>query len=189
MARDKYGHYVNDNGVEIRVSTDKTGKDHIDIYDKCPADNPEHGSIHITSDIETGSGSITDTTGESKETTDTSCYLTTACMKNFRDKFDDHCYQLDVLRWFRDKFVSEEDKKYYYEVAPIIVSEIEKSNNKDKIYKYIYDNVVSYCVNKIEENDFEAAYSRYKNSVLVLEEQLVSPQKQNKCLKKISLIN
>ena len=172
MARDKYGHYVNDNGVEIRVSTDKTGKDHIDIYDKCPADNPEHGSIHITSDIETGSGSITDTTGESKETTDTSCYLTTACMKNFRDKF-----------------VSEEDKKYYYEVAPIIVSEIEKSNNKDKIYKYIYDNVVSYCVNKIEENDFEAAYSRYKNSVLVLEEQLVSPQKQNKCLKKISLIN
>ena len=32
MDRDEYGHYVNDEGVEIKVSTDKNGKDHIDIY-------------------------------------------------------------------------------------------------------------------------------------------------------------
>ncbi len=36
MSRDKYGHYINDEGVEIRANTDKYGKDNIDIYDKCP---------------------------------------------------------------------------------------------------------------------------------------------------------
>lgn len=50
MPRDKYGHYINDEGVEIRTSTDKYGKDHIDFYDDCPADKDEHVSIHINYD-------------------------------------------------------------------------------------------------------------------------------------------
>lgn len=187
MAKDKYGHYVNDEGVEIRSTTDKYGRDHIDIYDSCPAENSDHGSIHINYDSDSGNGSITDTTSGSKETTDTSCYLTTACMKNFKNNFDDQCYQLDILRWFRDKFVSKEDREYYYEIAPVIVKEIEKSSDKDRIYKYIYDNVVSYCVRKIEEDDFETAYSRYRNSVLALEEQFVKPTLQQSEVKKLSL--
>ena len=186
MGRDKYGHYVNDEGVEIRSTTDRYGRDHIDIYDSCPAENADHGSIHINYDSDSGNGSITDTTDGSKETTDTSCYLTTACMRNFKNNFDDQCYQLDILRWFRDKFVSNEDKDHYYEVAPIIVDEIENSSEKDQIYKYIYDNVVSYCVDKIEENDFEAAYNRYKNSVLALEAQFVKSVKQQGYVKKLS---
>ena len=31
MGRDQYGHYTNDEGVEIRTSTDKYGREHIDI--------------------------------------------------------------------------------------------------------------------------------------------------------------
>lgn len=31
MARDNYGHFINDEGVEIRANTDKRGKDHIDF--------------------------------------------------------------------------------------------------------------------------------------------------------------
>lgn len=187
MGRDKYGHYVNDEGVEIRTSTDKYDKDHIDIYGSCPAEDINHSSIHINYDSDIGKGTIVDTTDGDKETTDINCYLTTACMKNFKNNFNDQCYQLDLLRWFRDKFVSKEDKEYYYEVAPIIVSEIEKSDNKDAVYKYIYDNVVSYCVRKIEDDDFVSAYSRYKNSVLVLEEQFVKPTLHQKVVKKLSL--
>lgn len=187
MERDKYGHYVNDEGVEIKVSTDKNGKDHINIYDSCPAENPDHGSIHIDYDSNTGEGTIVDTTSGEKEEIDTRCYLTTACMRNFKNNFDDQCYQLDILRWFRDKFVSKEDKEHYYEIAPIIVKEIEKSNNKDMIYKYIYNNVVSYCVRKIEDENFQEAYSRYKNSVLALEEQFVKPILQHESVKKFIL--
>ena len=44
------------------------------------------------------------------------CYLTTACMKYFQENFDDNCYELTVLRWFRDNFVSKEDIEHYYEV-------------------------------------------------------------------------
>ena len=187
MDRDEYGHYVNDEGVEIKVSTDKNGKDHIDIYDSCPAENPDHGSIHINYDSDTGKGTIVDTTSGEKETTDTSCYLTTACMRNLKNNFDDQCYQLDILRWFRDKFVSQEDKEHYYEIAPIIVNEIEKSNNKDNVYKYIYDNVVLYCVRKIEDENFDEAYSRYKNSVLALENQFVKSVKQQPHVKKLIL--
>lgn len=187
MDRDEYGHYVNDEGVEIKVSTDKNGKNHIDIYDSCPAENPDHGSIHINYDSDTGKGTIVDTTSGEKETTDTSCYLTTACMKNLKDNFDEQCYQLDILRWFMDKFVSQEDKEHYYEIAPVIVDGIEKSNSKDSVYKYIYDNVVLYCVRKIEEENFDEAYNRYKNSILALEEQFASPALEKRLVKSLKL--
>lgn len=124
MARDKYGHYVNDEDEEINVATDKKGTDHINIYDSCPADNPDHGSIHIDWDSNTGKGQIVDTTCGEKETTDVSCYLTTACMKHMKSDFDDNRNELMTLRWFRDNFVSKEDILHYYEVAPIIVEKI-----------------------------------------------------------------
>lgn len=47
MARDNYGHFINNEGVWIRVNTDKRGKDHIDFYDDCPVNNDDHKSIHI----------------------------------------------------------------------------------------------------------------------------------------------
>ena len=34
-------------------------------------------------------------------------------MKYFQENFDDNCYELTVLRWFRDNFVSKEDDKVY----------------------------------------------------------------------------
>lgn len=98
-----------------------------------------------------------------------SCYLTTACMKHYLNKFKDDCYELTVLRWFRDNFVSKEDIKHYYSVAPLIVESIEMEEKKDIIYDYIYDNVVDYCVNQIENGNYENAYLRYKDSILCLE--------------------
>ena len=96
-------------------------------------------------------------------------------MRYFQEKFDDNCYELRVLRWFRDNFVSQEDIDHYYEIAPVIVEAIDKEEKSDIIYDYIYDNVVDYCVIQIENGNYEEAYSRYKNSILCFEEYFAKP--------------
>lgn len=175
MGRDKYGHYVNEQGVEIRASTSSSGKDKIDFYDKCPAEHrdQEHGSIHINFDSDTGKGTITDTTSGTSETTHIGCYLTTACMEHMHDTFDDNCYELTTLRWFRDNFVSKEDIEHYYIVAPLIVQSINKLSNSKGIYSDIYQNVISVCLSAIEHKNYDFAYKKYKDSVLELESKFV----------------
>ena len=173
-------------GTYIRVDTDKRRKDHSDIFDQDPK-WPHDESIHITIK-EDGSGTITTKSGdEPRETTDTKCYLTSACMKYFQEKFDDNCYELTVLRWFRDNFVSKEDIEHYYEVAPIIVEAINKEEQSDIIYDYIYDNIVDYCVEQIEQGNYDKAYSRYKNSVLILDDQFSKPVLINRFVKTLKL--
>ena len=104
------------------------------IYDKCPADNDDHGSIHINFDTDTGKGTIVDSTDGDKETTDVSFFLTTDCMRHFGKLFEDDCYELRVLRWFRDNYVEKEDIEKYYKVAPIIVEAINADEHSDIIY-------------------------------------------------------
>lgn len=111
------------------------------------------------------------------------CYLTSACMKFFQDKFDDKCYELTVLRWFRDNFVSKEDIEHYYETAPYIVEAIDKDENSELIYNYIYDNIVDACVLAIENGDYEFAYNRYKESILLLEEQFARPYLEQRLIR------
>lgn len=105
----------------IKVTTPNGSKydTKIDVYTSDP--KGPHESIHIAVDSDSKSAHIIDTTNGSTEHTDIKCYLTSACMKYFQEKFDDNCYELTILRWFRDNFVSKEDIEHYYEVAPIIV--------------------------------------------------------------------
>ena len=98
------------------------------------------------------------------------CYLTTACIKHMKSDFNDNCFELTILRWFRDNFVSEEEINHYYMTAPIIVSAINSSNESDLVYSYIYENVIKYCVLAILDKKYDMAYERYKNSILSLEE-------------------
>ena len=187
-SRDKYGNYVNDKGVTIKVTTDKNGNDHISFYGG-EVDKP-HDAAHVNINYDKSSWSSTTHNPDKSETNPWSggCYLTTACMMYFQENFDDNCYELTVLRWFRDNFVSKEDIEHYYEVAPTIVEGINNEEKSDIIYDYIYDNIVDYCVDQIEEGNYDKAYSRYKNSVLVLEEQFAKPlleQKFTKVLKRV----
>lgn len=175
-SNDKYGHYVNDEGVEFNINTDKNGVDHINIYDSCPAENENHGSIHINFDGDSGTGNIVDTTDGDKESTDVGCYLTTACMRHMASSFDDNCEELIILRWFRDKYVSGEDINHYYKTAPIIVSSINSEKDNNRIYNYVYNNVVKACVEAIKKGDYEFAYNRYKSSILTLEEEFARPK-------------
>ncbi len=99
-------------------------------------------------------------------------------MKHFQYKFDDNCYELTVLSWFRDNFISKEDIDLYYEVAPIIVENIDALEDNDKIYDYIYKYIIEACIKAIENGDYDFAYSRYKSSVLTLNEQFGEKEKE-----------
>lgn len=170
-------------GTYINV-TSNDEKGHVNIYDNNPRE--DHNSIHININYETGKGSITDTTNGNKETTDTKCFLTSACMKHYLLRFDDSCYELRVLRWFRDNFVSQEDKIHYYETAPMIIAAINSAAGSDMVYDYIYENVVRACVDAIERGDYEFAYNRYKNSILSLEETFVRSTLQERLIKTLT---
>lgn len=107
-------------------------------------------------------------------------------MKHYLNDFDDNCYELNVLRWFRDNFVSEEDIRHYYSVAPYIVNGIEKDKDKDVVYDYIYDNVVDYCVIQIENGNYEKTYKRYKESILYLEGLYARRELHNRLIKTLN---
>ncbi len=49
---DKYGNYVNDAGVTIKISTDKKGNDHISFYDG-PVDD-DHSAVHLNINYQDG---------------------------------------------------------------------------------------------------------------------------------------
>ena len=176
--KDRKGLETKDGGlIRINGSGDKV---RIDIYDKDER-KPGHSRDSIHYDTKTGKGKIDSHNGDKSEksSTDVSCYLTTACMKCYQNDFDDNCYELFILRWFRDKFVSQKDIEYYYEKAPLIVEAIENTDNRNEIYNYIYDNVIKVCVEAIKCGDFEFAYNRYKNSILALEEYVKQSLDQN----------
>ena len=170
MGRDKYGNYVNDQGVTIKVHEDKNGNDHIDFYDK-PVDE-DHSAVHVNVNYGNESWS-TETHGPDHSDSENSsggCYLTSACMKRYGKEFDDDCYELRILRWFRDNFVSKEDVDYYYSVAPKIVSKIDSMPNSNSIYEDIYNKVIKICVKAIEQKEYNMAYQIYKNNVVDYEQ-------------------
>ncbi len=184
--KDKYG-YKHDDGHYSKMTGNETNSSY-SIYDKNPSEKG-HSATHININTDTGKGSIVEHGSDGKTTkTDTSCYLTSACMKFYQEQFDDNCYELSVLRWFRDNFVPKEDIEHYYEIAPVIVEAINKEEKSNLIYDYIYDNVVDYCVTKIENGKYDEAYSRYKNSILCFEEQFAKPLLEQKLLETLKKV-
>lgn len=69
----------------------------------------------------------------------------------------------------------------YYVNDPIIVEKINSLKTleeRNNIYIYIYYSVVKYCIVAIKNKEYDKAYSRYKASVLTLEEQFLSLENQ-----------
>lgn len=181
----------NEKRKEIRVTEygNKKGAK-IDIYSP-DSRTKTHNSVHVKVDTEKKTFETVTKIDGKKESSSGSCYLTTACMKHFQDEFDDNCHELTVLRWFRDIFVSKEDIELYYEVAPTIVENIDALDDNDKIYEYVYSNIVEACVKAIENGDYDFAYNRYKSSVLALNEQFGEKEKEQKTgfVKKLGTLN
>ena len=161
---------------EIKVTNFSNGKGaKVDIYSPDSRSKP-HDTVHVKVNYENKSYSTTTKVDGKKETSSGSCYLTSACMQHFNAEFNDNCYELQVLRWFRDHFVSEEDIIHYYETAPVIVEAINNSSNFQEVYSDIYQNVVKFCVHAIELKQYDEAYERYKISILSLEEKYARPE-------------
>lgn len=99
------------------------------------------------------------------------CYLTSACMGAKGEEFSDDCYELEVLRKFRDSYVKEnypKDIEMYYEIAPLIVEKIEDLKESNDIFEKMYDELVVPCCELIEKNKLYEAYIKYKNYSLEL---------------------
>ena len=166
------GRYVGKDGSKFRVRPYAVGRGYkYDYYDSSTYGNAPHNSTHINVDLNENWTRVDNDrdNGTQEKSSGSGCYLTTACMLHLQEKFDDNCSELMILRWFRDNFVSKQDIMHYYEVAPMIVEQINAISDSKKIYNWIYENIISKCVELIREGNYEFAYNRYKNSVLVLE--------------------
>lgn len=60
----------------------------IDIYTSDP--RGPHDTIHVAVGSDSKSSHIIDTTDGSTEHSDVKCFLTSACMEHFQEKFDDN---------------------------------------------------------------------------------------------------
>ena len=103
------------------------------------------------------------------------CFLTSACAEHL-GKPDD-CEELTKLRAFRDGYMRESESgrmliDEYYEVAPKIVREIEKSPNKDEYYSYI-NSVVNDCIDDIDNGRNIAGLEKYIAMVKSLKDKLL----------------
>lgn len=159
----------------------------MNVYDKNPR-GKHNESYHVNVNYNKKTISITEKSNGKVTRTQGSCFLTTACMKHHLNNFDDNCYELTVLRWFRDNFVSIDDIDHYYQTAPIIVEAIDQDEDKDAIYEKIYDEVINYCVTKIENCEYEEAYNKYKSCIMDLEERYARSLTEQRLLRTLQKI-
>lgn len=166
------GRYVGEDGREFKSTPYSNGTGYkYDYYESSTYGNAPHNSTHVKSDLNENWDRTDNNrdTGEQSSSSGSGCYLTTACMENMLEKFDDDCEELTLLRWFRDNYVSKEDISHYYKVAPTIVSKINAKTNKSAIYHDIYTTVIIPCVEAIKIKNYDFVYKTYKNNVLELE--------------------
>lgn len=154
-----YTSYEKNGSVNRYTENDDNGHghEHWNSHDSYNAgDSADWGRSESNSSGNPDTGEVQDNGG---------CYLTGACMHHYQSNFNDNCHELQILRWFRDNKVSLIDKLYYYKVAPSIVKSIEDSPIKEKIYHYIYKQVINPCVLAIENGNYKFAYRKYKENV------------------------
>ncbi len=108
-----------------------------------------------------------------EETSSSGCFISTACAES--QGLPDDCEELNCLRHFRDEFVSnlpngDELIKEYYEVAPKIVSAINRTKNPKKIYSMLYEELVSKTSRFINSNQKQEAFGNCVSVVRSLEQ-------------------
>lgn len=102
------------------------------------------------------------------------CYITTAVCESL-GKADD-CYELNVLRNYRDGYLSEQENgpeqiREYYDIAPTIVNRVNKEANSEQIYKGIYESYLAPCIQLIEENRLADCRVKYRQMVESLKDE------------------
>ena len=104
------------------------------------------------------------------------CFITTAVCEHYGKP--DNCYELTVLRDFRDNWLNmqedgEELIKEYYRIAPDIVSEIDKSSDRENEYQRILQVYLEPCIKLIELSAYHACKKLYMQMVYELENKYI----------------
>ncbi len=99
---------------------------------------------------------------------DKRCFLTTACM-DARGR-SDHCYELTVLRRFRDEYLLSTAAgralvDEYYRIAPKIVRDIDARPDGNLIWTNLYARLVLQSVAFIEDERYPEAVAHYREVV------------------------
>lgn len=104
------------------------------------------------------------------------CYITTAVCESLGKP--DNCYELELLRNYRDKYLIEENAgrdivQQYYNIAPTIVKRISKRNDAKEIYNRIWTDYLTPCIQLIEEDEKEACKEVYSDMVHDLQKKYI----------------
>lgn len=102
------------------------------------------------------------------------CYITTAVCQTFQKP--DDCYELTLLRDYRDHYLAElpegeEIIRAYYDVAPTIVKHINRRDDSAAVYEGIWSKYLSPCISLIEEGEKEACKDLYIKMVRDLQKE------------------
>jgi len=100
------------------------------------------------------------------------CYITTAVCEILGKP--DNCYELNLFRDFRDNWLEQQPDgkslvKKYYSTAPQIVRAINRQEERERIYRTIWDDYLSDCLHMIENGDYPACKKKYVTMVQNLE--------------------
>ena len=106
----------------------------------------------------------------------TGCFITTATLEQ-KGIFDDNCFELREFRRLRDTYVQKQHPEYvteYYQIAPIIVENINKLEDNAKQFSNIWNDYLKDCLSKTVENNLEDATKIYKKMVDDLKEKFIN---------------
>ncbi len=100
------------------------------------------------------------------------CFITTAVCSSLG--LGDDCTELNTFRRFRDDWFAKTPEgrakiSEYYLFAPMIVRAIDQSENKEAVYRNIWENHLSPCLELIESDKPKECASKYEGMILELE--------------------
>lgn len=99
------------------------------------------------------------------------CFITSAVCLTLGKS--DNCEELTVMRLFRDEWLRKqpgglERIEEYYNIAPVIVAQIDKSPERERIYAGIYEKYILPCVKNAKVKNFVESNRIYMTMVEVL---------------------
>ncbi len=102
------------------------------------------------------------------------CFITTAVCSSL-GKGDD-CTELNEFRRFRDEWFAKTPEgrakiSEYYLFAPMIVRAIDQSENKEAVYRTIWETRLAPCLDLIESGEPKACARQYENMIVELEQE------------------
>ncbi len=104
------------------------------------------------------------------------CYITTAVCQGLHKP--ENCSELIAMKRYRDEYMLQQEDgeqiiREYYNIAPTIVKRIDKENEPEKRYRYLWEHYLKFCVAMIEAGKYEECREKYEQMVEELRKQYI----------------